>query len=100
MTATPKKTTTTGNTEGTTSALPGAQTTPGPTKTPVDAAKPNFNKEVSAAYDVLYADLLGFKGVAKRSAFVIDENGEIIYSESSDDPKQLPNFEAIKAALA
>ncbi|MDU8944628.1 hypothetical protein [Ovoidimarina sediminis] len=47
MTATPKKTTTTGNTEGKTSALPGAQTTPGPNKTPVDAAKPNFNKEVS-----------------------------------------------------
>jgi peroxiredoxin len=60
----------------------------------------DFNKEVSAAYDVLYADLLGFKGVAKRSAFVIGEDGTILYSESSDDPKALPNFEAIKAALA
>ncbi|MGB0344444.1 MAG: redoxin domain-containing protein [Coraliomargarita sp.] len=59
----------------------------------------DFNKEVSAAYDVLYPDLLGFKGVAKRSAFVIDENGVIVYSESSDDPKQLPDFDAIKAAL-
>ncbi|MGJ8652818.1 MAG: redoxin domain-containing protein [Opitutaceae bacterium] len=60
----------------------------------------DFNKEVSDAYDVLYADLLGFKGVSKRSAFVIDENGVIIYSESSDDPHDLPNFDAIKAALA
>jgi len=60
----------------------------------------DFNKEVSAAYDVLFADLLGFKGVAKRSAFVIDEEGTIIYSESSDDPKVLPDFDAIKAALA
>lgn len=60
----------------------------------------DFNKEVSAAYDVLYADLLGFKGVAKRSAFVIDEEGTVIYSESSDDPKVVPNFDAIKAALA
>lgn len=60
----------------------------------------DFNKEVSAAYDVLYADLLGFKGVSKRSAFVIDESGSIIYSESSDDPKVVPNFDAIKAALA
>lgn len=60
----------------------------------------DFNKEVSKAYDVLYADLLGFKGVSKRSAFVIDESGEIIYSESSDDPKVVPNFDAIKAALA
>lgn len=60
----------------------------------------DFNKEVAAAYDVLFEDLLGLKGVAKRSAFVIDEDGTIIYSESSDDPKQLPDFDAIKAALA
>ena len=60
----------------------------------------DFNKEVSAAYDVLFADLLGFKGVAKRAAFVIGEDGTILYSESSDDPKQLPDFDAIKAALA
>ncbi len=59
----------------------------------------DFNKEVSTAYDVLFEDLIGFKGVSKRSAFVIDENGSIIYSESSDDPKQLPDFDAIKAAL-
>ena len=59
----------------------------------------DFNKEVSAAYDVLFQDLIGFKGVSKRSAFVIDENGSIVYSESSDDPKQLPDFAAVKAAL-
>lgn len=59
----------------------------------------DFNKEVSTMYNVLYADLLGFKGVSKRSAFVIDEKGIIIYSESSDDPHNLPNFDAIKAAL-
>jgi peroxiredoxin len=60
----------------------------------------DFNKKVSAAYDVLYADLLGFKGVSKRSAFVINEAGDIIYSESSEDPHDLPNFDAIIAALA
>ena len=60
----------------------------------------DFNKDVSAAYDVLFEDLLGFKGVSKRSAFVIDKEGTVVYSESSDDPKQLPDFEAIKAALA
>ena len=59
----------------------------------------DFNKEVSAAYDVLYPDLLGFKGVSKRSAFVIDESGTIIYSESSEDPHDLPDFDAIKAAI-
>lgn len=60
----------------------------------------DFNKEVAAAYDVLYEELLGLRGVAKRSAFVIDEEGTILYSESSDDPKQLPDFDAIQAALA
>lgn len=60
----------------------------------------DFNREVSKAYDVLYEELLGFKGVSKRSAFVIDENGTILYSESSEDPKVIPNFDAIKAALA
>jgi len=60
----------------------------------------DFNKDVSAAYDVLFEDLLGFKGVSKRSAFVINQAGEVAYSESSDDPKQLPNFEALKAALS
>lgn len=59
----------------------------------------DFNKTVASAYDVLFADLLGFKGVAKRAAFVIDTDGRILYSESSDDPKKLPNFDAIKAAL-
>ena len=59
----------------------------------------DFNKEVSSAYDVLFEDLIGFKGVAKRSAFVIDEAGTIVYAESSDNPKQLPDFEAIKSAL-
>jgi peroxiredoxin len=39
-------------------------------------------------------------GVAKRSAFVIDKDGVIQYAESSDNAKQLPNFEAIKAKLS
>lgn len=60
----------------------------------------DFNKQVATAYDVLFEDLLGFKGVAKRSAFVIGEDGTILYAESSDDPKQLPDFDAIQKALA
>lgn len=59
----------------------------------------DFNKSVASAYDVLYPDLLGFQGVAKRSAFVISKEGTIVYSESNDDPKVLPNFDAIKEAL-
>lgn len=59
----------------------------------------DFNKEVAAAYDVLYGDLLGFKGVAKRSAFVIGKDGTIDYAWSSDDPHDLPDFEAIQHVL-
>lgn len=60
----------------------------------------DFNKEVSAAYDVIYEDLLGFKGVAKRSAFVVDQDGKIAYAWSSDDPHDLPPFDEIKAAVS
>ncbi|MCD8483397.1 MAG: redoxin domain-containing protein [Verrucomicrobia bacterium] len=59
----------------------------------------DFNKDVASAYDVLYAELLGFKGVAKRSAFVVDKTGTIAYAWSSEDPKQLPPFDEIKKAL-
>ncbi|MBI2950767.1 peroxiredoxin [bacterium] len=60
----------------------------------------DFNKEVCAAYDARYEDLLGFKGVAKRSAFVIDKQGIVRYASVSDDAKKLPDFNAIKACLA
>jgi peroxiredoxin len=59
----------------------------------------DFNKEVSQAYDLLYDEFIGYKGVAKRSACVIDENGLILHSESSDDPTILPDFDAIKKVL-
>ena len=59
----------------------------------------DFNKEVSKAYGVLYEDFIGFNGVSKRSAFVISKSGEITFAWSSEDPKQLPDFNAIKEAL-
>jgi peroxiredoxin len=59
----------------------------------------DFNKEASTAYDVLYDEIIGLKGISKRSAFVIDLDGTIVYSSSSDDPKVVPSFDEIKAAL-
>lgn len=59
----------------------------------------DFNKEACAAFDVQYADLIGLRGVAKRSAFVIGRDGKIAFAWSSDDPKQLPDFAAVKAAV-
>jgi len=59
----------------------------------------DFNKEVSEAYGVLYEDLGGFKGVAKRSAFVLDREGSVLYEWVSEDPEKLPDLEAIKKVL-
>ncbi|HYY14146.1 MAG TPA: hypothetical protein VE758_06910, partial [Chthoniobacterales bacterium] len=53
------------------------------------------------AYDSFLPQVnLGMGGVCKRAAFVVDPNGVIQYAESNDDPKQLPNFDKIKAKLA
>jgi len=56
----------------------------------------DFNKEVSATYDCLYTEfVMGFKGVSKRSAFVLDEDHKIIYAEVLESAGDLPDFEAI-----
>lgn len=59
----------------------------------------DFNRTAAKAYDVLYPELLGFEGVAKRSAFVIGKDGKVKYSWVTEDPKVLPDFDAIKTAL-
>lgn len=60
----------------------------------------DFNKEVSAAYDSQYAEfVLGLKKVAKRSAFVVDEEGMIAYAEVLESAGDIPNFDNVKASL-
>ncbi len=59
----------------------------------------DFNKEVSAAYGSQFEDLIGFKGVAKRSAFVVDKSGVVRFASVSDNPAELPDFDAIKSCL-
>lgn len=64
----------------------------------------DYDHKVAQSYGVAYASFLpqlnlGMGGVAKRSAFIIDKQGTIQYVESSDDPKQLPNFNVIKETL-
>lgn len=65
----------------------------------------DYEHAVAKAYGIAYDSFLpqiglGMGGVPKRSAFLIDRNGIVQYAESNDDPKQLPNFEAIQAKLA
>lgn len=60
----------------------------------------DFNKEVSAAYGAQYEEfILGLKGVAKRSAFVVDAGGVVRYVEVLEEPGDMPDFEAVKSTL-
>jgi peroxiredoxin len=60
----------------------------------------DLNKAVTKAYGVEFPGLAGIGDTSARAAFVIDKAGVIQYSEQTPTPKDLPNFEAIKAKLA
>jgi glutaredoxin-dependent peroxiredoxin len=61
----------------------------------------DFNREISRAYGAQYEEFgLGMRGVAKRSAFVIDKTGVIRYAEVLENAGELPNFEAVKETLS
>lgn len=64
----------------------------------------DFNKETAASYDALYdifaPGKLDFKGVAKRSAFVIDKEGIIKYAEVLENAGDEPSYEGIQKALS
>lgn len=64
----------------------------------------DYEHTAAKAYGVAYEQFLPeanliMGGVAKRSAFVIDKAGIVRYAEVKDHPKDLPDFEAVKAAL-
>ena len=60
----------------------------------------DLNKTVIKQYDVVFPMLAGVGDTAARAAFVIDKAGVVQYSEQTPTPKDLPNFEAVKAVLA
>ncbi len=60
----------------------------------------DWNKDTAQAYGALYDEfVLGMKGVAKRSAFVVDKDGKIQYAEILESAGNLPNFAAINETL-
>ncbi|MFC4212816.1 redoxin domain-containing protein [Pedobacter lithocola] len=60
----------------------------------------DFNKETSQAYGAFYDEFVfGLKGVSKRAAFVIDEDGKVIYAEVLESAGDLPDFKAINDSL-
>jgi len=60
----------------------------------------DLNKEVIKKYEVVFPLLAGIGDTAARAAFVIDKAGVVQYAEQTATPKDLPNFDAIKAVLA
>ncbi|MFI5358159.1 MAG: redoxin domain-containing protein [Opitutales bacterium] len=60
----------------------------------------DLNKDVTKAYGVLFPMLAGIGDTSARAAFVIGKDGVVKYAEQTATPKDLPNFAAVKAALA
>ena len=60
----------------------------------------DLDKIVTNAYGVAFPGLAGIGTSSARAAFIVDKNGVVQYAEQTPTPKDLPNFEAIKAKLA
>lgn len=60
----------------------------------------DLNKHVTKAYDVVFPNLAGVGDTSARAAVIIDKAGNIAYFEQTATPKDIPNFQAVKEALA
>lgn len=60
----------------------------------------DFNKVAANKYEILYEDFFGMKGVAKRSAFIVDKEGIIKYQEVLEDSSDVPDFKIIQNILS
>jgi peroxiredoxin len=60
----------------------------------------DFNKEVIQAYGAFNPDMIGLKGIAKRSTFVIDKDGVIRHAEVLDDARNEPSYDKVFETLS
>ena len=60
----------------------------------------DFQHEVCKAYDVVWPNFSGLGPGTARAVFVIDKAGVIRYSEQTPTLLDLPDFDAVNAALA
>ena len=60
----------------------------------------DFNKKVARSFDVLQDPWVeyGYRGVAKRSVFVVDRSGVLRYRWISEDPDREPPYEEVASA--
>jgi glutaredoxin-dependent peroxiredoxin len=62
----------------------------------------DYSRETIRAYDIELHDFAGMPGytVAKRSVFILDNNGVVAYRWVSDNPGVEPDYDEIKAEAA
>jgi peroxiredoxin len=59
----------------------------------------DFNKDVAAAYDAIFDELNGWRGVTRRVVYVIGRDGTIAYAWEGEHPGVMPDFEEILSAV-
>lgn len=61
----------------------------------------DYTRETIKKYNIVANDFAGLKGytAAKRSVFILDQNGVVRYKWVSEDPGKEPNYEEIKSTL-
>src|SRR5205085_7915120 len=62
----------------------------------------DYKRDVIKNYGIVMKDLGAAKdyNAAKRSVFILDENGKVIYRWVSDNPLVEPNYDEIKEVLS
>ncbi|HKX81352.1 MAG TPA: peroxiredoxin [Nitrososphaera sp.] len=61
----------------------------------------DYRRDVISRYGIVMKDLASLKGynAAKRSVFILDKDGKVIYRWVSDSPLIEPNYDEIKETL-
>ena len=62
----------------------------------------DYARELVKKLNIFHNDFAGLRGyvAAKRSVFLLDQNGVVKYKWVSEDPTKEPNYEEIKVQLA
>jgi peroxiredoxin len=60
----------------------------------------DFSKQVIRDYGVFLEDMIGLKGLAKRSVFVLDKTGIVRHREVLEDARDEPDYDRVFETLA
>ena len=60
----------------------------------------DFNKQVIRDYGVFNEEVIGLKGIPKRSVFVLDRAGIVRHREVLEDARNEPNYEKVLEVVA